>query len=454
MDTTNISQKRVAIIGTGPAGMSTLVAFKKAQQAGEAVPELVAFEKQDQPGGLWNYTWRTGLDEFGQPVHSSMYQQLFSNAPKELLEYRDYTHMDHFGKPVSSYPPRESLHDYIIARFDKYQCRDQIRTNTVVTHISFSDDTQKFTVQSQHLKDKTESSEEFDYVICATGHFWKPKMPYVEGFEDFRGRIMHSHEVRNAEDFKDLRVLVVGTSYSAEDIASMIWKNGGKHIVTSYRTKPFPFTWPDDKFTVKPLIKSLKGQTATFADGSTEQIDAVVMCTGYQHDITFMEKKLRLTTGTQLYADQNYKNVLWQSNPKLMYLGMHDQTWTLPLFDTQAWYCRDVVLGKIVLPPAEERQKNIDEWITKMRAIDGKKAMVEFHGAYIEDMQAATDYPNIDTEAQIKIFIEWVTNKYSNIMTFRDQVHTSTITNVTGAAPKTPWLQQFDTSKEQFLENH
>ena len=178
------------------------------------------------------------------------------------------------------------------------------------------------------------------------------------------------------------------------------------------------------------------------------------MCTGYQHDITFMEKKLRLTTGTQLYADQNYKNVIWQSNPKLMYLGMHDQTWTLPLFDTQAWYCRDVVLGKIVLPPAEERQKNIDEWITKMRAIDGKKAMVEFHGAYIEDMQAATDYPNIDTEAQIKIFIEWVTNKYSNIMTFRDQVHTSTITNVTGAPPKTPWLQQFDTSKEQFLENH
>ena len=38
MDTTDITQKRVAVIGTGPAGMSTLVAFKKAQTAGQAVP--------------------------------------------------------------------------------------------------------------------------------------------------------------------------------------------------------------------------------------------------------------------------------------------------------------------------------------------------------------------------------------------------------------------------------
>ena len=30
------------------------------------------YEKQDNWGGLWNYTWRTGLDEFGEPVHGSM----------------------------------------------------------------------------------------------------------------------------------------------------------------------------------------------------------------------------------------------------------------------------------------------------------------------------------------------------------------------------------------------
>jgi len=120
-------------------------------------------------------------------------------------------------------------------------------------------------------------------------------MPYVEGFEDFRGRIMHAHDVRNAEDFKDLRVLVVGSSYSAEDIGSMIWKNGGKHVVFSYRTNPMPYDWPEN-FTTKPQVKSLKGQTATFIDGTTAEVDAVVMCTGYTHDVHFMEDKLRLTT--------------------------------------------------------------------------------------------------------------------------------------------------------------
>jgi len=73
MDTTNIAKKRVAIIGTGPSGMSAMVAFKRSQLAGDAIPEIVAFEKQDQPGGLWNYTWRTGVDGHGEPVHSSMY---------------------------------------------------------------------------------------------------------------------------------------------------------------------------------------------------------------------------------------------------------------------------------------------------------------------------------------------------------------------------------------------
>ena len=58
----SISNLKVAIIGTAPAGMSALISFKKAQLNGEEVPHIVAFERQDEPGGVWNYTWRVGLD--------------------------------------------------------------------------------------------------------------------------------------------------------------------------------------------------------------------------------------------------------------------------------------------------------------------------------------------------------------------------------------------------------
>ncbi len=73
---------RVAIIGAGPSGLAQLRAFETARKAGAEVPEYVCYEKQSDWGGQWNYTWRTGLDEFGEPVHSSMYRYLWSNGPR------------------------------------------------------------------------------------------------------------------------------------------------------------------------------------------------------------------------------------------------------------------------------------------------------------------------------------------------------------------------------------
>ncbi len=72
--------RRVAIIGAGPCGLGLLRAFAIARDRGEEIPELVCFEKQASWGGLWNYTWRTGLDEHGEPVHGSMYRYLWSNG--------------------------------------------------------------------------------------------------------------------------------------------------------------------------------------------------------------------------------------------------------------------------------------------------------------------------------------------------------------------------------------
>ena len=105
--------KRVAIIGAGPSGLAQLRAFQSAKAAGSDIPEVVCFEKQSNWGGLWNYSWRTGLDEYGEPVHGSMYRYLWSNGPKEGLEFADYSFEEHFGKQIASYPPRAVLFDYI-----------------------------------------------------------------------------------------------------------------------------------------------------------------------------------------------------------------------------------------------------------------------------------------------------------------------------------------------------
>ena len=47
-------------------------------------------------------------------------------------------------------------------------------------------------------------------------------------------------------EFKGKDILIIGRSYSAEDIGSQCYKYGAKSITTSYRSKPMGFKWPDE----------------------------------------------------------------------------------------------------------------------------------------------------------------------------------------------------------------
>ena len=110
---------RVAIIGAGPSGLAQLRAFQSAEAKGAEVPEVVCYEKQEDWGGLWRYTWRTGTDEAGDPCHASMYRYLWSNGPKEGLEFADYTFDEHFGKPTF---PRDSPGAGVAAQCHEGRC--------------------------------------------------------------------------------------------------------------------------------------------------------------------------------------------------------------------------------------------------------------------------------------------------------------------------------------------
>ena len=134
---------KVAIIGAGPCGLSMLRSFELAEKNGDKIPEIVCFEKQEDWGGLWNYNWRTGSDQYGDPVHNSMYRYLWSNGPKECLEFADYSFDEHFGKPIPSFPPRAVLYDYIIGRVNKGKIKDKIKFNTRVVGTTFQNDKEK-----------------------------------------------------------------------------------------------------------------------------------------------------------------------------------------------------------------------------------------------------------------------------------------------------------------------
>jgi len=155
---------RVCVIGAGPSGCAVLRAFKSAEDKGQEIPEVVCYEKQPQWGGLWNYSWRTGQSG-GEACHNSMYRHLWSNGPKECLEFSDYYFEEHFGKAIPSYPPREVLQDYITGRVEKSGVKPWVQCNTAVKDVDFDQGTKQFTVRTNDTVAEAEKIEVFDYVI-------------------------------------------------------------------------------------------------------------------------------------------------------------------------------------------------------------------------------------------------------------------------------------------------
>ena len=445
--------KRVAILGAGPSGLAQLRAFQSAKQNGEEIPEIVCFEKQSNWGGLWNYTWRTGVDEYGEPCHGSMYRYLWSNGPKEGLEFADYSFEEHFGKQIASYPPRAVLFDYIEGRVLKAGVRDWIRFSTVIRMVTFDDATQLFTVTAHDLEADRMYSETFDHVIVATGHFSSPNVPEYPGFETFNGRIVHAHDFRDAREFAGKNVLVVGSSYSAEDIGSQCWKYGAKTVTSCYRTAPMGFNWPDN-WEEKPAMQRVEGRKVYFSDGDAKEIDAIILCTGYRHTFPFLPDDLRLKTANRLATADLYKGVVFAHNPALFYLGMQDQWFTFNMFDAQAWWVRDAIMGKINVPAdAATLLADVAEREKLEEVSDDTKYAIQYQADYVKELIAETDYPSFNVDGAVEAFLQWKKHKSKDIMAFRDNSYLSVITGTMAPKHHTPWKDALDDTLAVYLQN-
>ena len=379
-----------------------------------------------------------------------MYRYLWSNGPKEGLEFADYTFDEHFGRPIASYPPREVLMDYIEGRVKKAGVRDKIRFSTVCRWMTYDAGSGKFTVTVEHLPDGKTYSEEFDNVIVASGHFSSPNVPYYPGFESFKGRVLHAHDFRDALEFKDKDILILGTSYSAEDIGSQCWKYGCKSVTVAHRTAPMGYKWPDNWQEVPALVK-VDGNTAHFKDGTTREVDAIILCTGYRHHFPFIPQDLRLVCPNVLATPMLYKGVAFIDNPGLFYLGMQDQWFTFNMFDAQAWWVRDAIMGRIAIPDKAAMQKDIDDRMAGEAALEDDYACIEYQGDYTEELIAETDYPSFNIQTAKEAFNQWKKHKKQNIMTFRDNGYVSPMTGTAAPPHHTVWKDCLDDSMKDYL---
>ena len=441
---------KVAIIGSGPCGLSMLRAFQQAEEKGQSIPEIVCYEKQEDLGGLWNYSWRTGSDQYGDPVPNSMYRYLWSNGPKECLEFADYSFDEHFKQPIPSFPPREVLYNYILGRAKNGNLKKYIKFSTTVTNVNF--DGSQFELTSINKKENKITKEIFDYVVVSTGHFSVPYIPEYEGMKSFPGRILHGHDFRDAEEFRNKDVVVLGSSYSAEDIALQCYKYGAKSVTIGYRNNPMGFKWPNGMKEVHYLDR-LEGSKAIFKDGHEQNADAIILCSGYLHHFPFLDDSLKLKTGNRLYPPKLFKGIVWQDNHQLIYLGMQDQFHTFNMFDCQAWYARDVIMGKIKLPSDAEIEADIKKWVAEEESLEDPIQMIDFQTEYTKELHAASDYPAIDFELMRKHFKDWEHHKEEDILTYRNRSFSSPVTGTVAPIHHTPWAEAMDDSMDTFMQS-
>lgn len=413
---------KIAIIGAGPSGCAVINAFHHSQDLKNY--DLTCFEKQNDIGGMWNFDWQTGISTSGEPVHSSIYKFLWSNTPKENLEVYDYTFEDCFGKILPSFPPATVINQYITSRYkNKPEVMDKIRLNTAVRMVTFDEKTEKFTVRSTDLTMNRDRVEDFDYLFVCTGHYWNPKMVVKPGFENFQGRLMHSHDFKDAREVTGKTIVTVGSSISAEDIATQCIKYGAKQAYLSARPVNenriwCKYNWPENMVR-RSMIQKVEGKTVYFEDENEPAIeaDAIIVCTGYNHYYPFLEEKLRLKSAERFYPKKLYKGVFHLDNPKLAYIGAQKQYYTFPMFDMQAWFARDIITGKIPTPSKQVMELDAAKWQEREEPIIENQDEMEalnFQTDMLQDyLDSGIDYfgNQMDLDKYKENFGEFVVNK-------------------------------------------
>ena len=128
------------------------------------------------------------------------------------------------------------LADYIKGRVEKAGVRDWVKFRHPVRWVEYNEAEGNFSLTAHDLVNDVQVNETFDFVIVANGHFSTPNVPHFQGLDRFAGRVLHAHDFRDALEFKGKNVMVVGSSYSAEDIGSQCWKYGAKSITACYRS--------------------------------------------------------------------------------------------------------------------------------------------------------------------------------------------------------------------------
>jgi cation diffusion facilitator CzcD-associated flavoprotein CzcO len=323
---TRSTADRYALIGAGPAGLAG------ARNLDKHGIDFVGFEAHTEVGGLW---------DIANP-QSTMYKSAHLISSRYTTGYTEFP----LGRDLPDYPGHAALRSYFHDFADHFDLRRHYRFGTRVIDTQPDDDGWLVTSRGP---DGTEVTERFRGLLIANGTLSEPNVPTFPGA--FAGELLHTSAYKDAEIFKDKRVLIIGAGNSGCDIAvdavhqarsvDLSVRSGyyfipkyilGRPADTLNQGKPRPpwlktrldglivrllagdptrfgFIKPDHRiYESHPILNTLvlhhaghgdlrvrkdverfDASTVHFADGTSGDYDIVVLATGYQVHYPFID---------------------------------------------------------------------------------------------------------------------------------------------------------------------
>lgn len=349
--------QRVAVVGAGAAGLC--VARHVLSRLDSFAPPVV-FELSDNIGGTWCYDERVGTDDNGRPIHSSMYRNLRTNLPKEVMMFPDFP----FDPELNSFLPHQEVQRYLERYCQNHKIRPHIRFNTMVENVK------PVVMTTEEAEQRTtwevtscESSgcpktETFDSVFVCSGHYSDPHIPDIPGIENFKGKVLHSHAYRCAELFSGLSVVVLGAKASGLDI-SIELARAGAQVTLSHRRPPLTFPLPSGIQQSSPVVAVEEDGHLRFQDGSVGAADVLMFCTGYNFTYSFLDAaQLGLEIQDHLVSPL-YRFLMPPAFPSLFFIGICKIICPFPHFNCQVQFALAVLDGSVTLPSAAQMEEEV-----------------------------------------------------------------------------------------------
>ncbi|PLN81513.1 dimethylaniline monooxygenase [Aspergillus taichungensis] len=391
--------RTVAVIGTGPSGISALRALHDEQ----TFDTIRAFDRRDGPGGMWNYdpipqpfpgpdslsstsrpTPPTTLPGYTPPapedvtVRTALYPYLDSNVGADIMSYthtplpntNSETSIQRYG-PDNPTRPCTAITAYLKSLAQEFVDNPSlISFNTTVESVDKNPDTGKWTLTLRRPDPASHRDywwqESFDAVIVASGHYHIPSVPAIAGLDSVApSTLEHVKSFRSPDPYRNQKVLIVGGNYSAADLVIDLHDIVQRPLYVSRRgnTDIFPGVWRlPGVITTAPIAQMEPSPSspdkinATFTDNTTAtDIDKIIFATGYRLSYPFLHPN-PVTPNNHLTGF--YQHIFQTSDPSLAIVGQVRGSLPLRVYEYQAVAVARYFAGRnAVALPSDEDQR-------------------------------------------------------------------------------------------------